>query len=135
MTRLVTLIVSSLLAATSARAGIASAPPFVGTWARLTTCAELVAGLRNAGMQKWVREFVAGNGFVPGVTSAAQVSGAAPCKGAVSRRHSHVFTRTGGFRSRDRIALTPVVARGCLSFRCAWAISMAYPGKTWRRVR
>jgi hypothetical protein len=32
-------------------------------------------------------------------------------------------------------ALLGVIAKGCSTFRCAWAISMAYPGKTWRRVR
>jgi hypothetical protein len=42
------------------------------------------------------------------------------------------------FRYRIRgstITFAPVIARGCSTFRCAWAISMAYPGKTWQRVR
>ena len=33
------------------------------------------------------------------------------------------------------ITFAPVIAKGCSTFRCAWAISMAYPGKTWQRVR
>ena len=32
------------------------------------------------------------------------------------------------------ISFTPLVPKGCQSFRCAWAISVAYPGKTWKRV-
>lgn len=42
------------------------------------------------------------------------------------------------FRYRIRgkmIAFTPLVPQGCSSFRCAWAISVAYPGKSWRLVR
>jgi hypothetical protein len=42
------------------------------------------------------------------------------------------------FRYRIRgsaVAFTPVLATGCNTFRCAWAIAMAYPGKSWRRVR
>jgi hypothetical protein len=35
----------------------------------------------------------------------------------------------------NTITFAPVIARGCATFRCAWAISMAYPGKTWHRVR
>jgi hypothetical protein len=33
------------------------------------------------------------------------------------------------------ITFAPVIPKGCSTFRCAWAISMAYPGKTWQRVR
>ena len=30
------------------------------------------------------------------------------------------------------ITFAPVIAKGCSTFRCAWAISMAYPGKPWQ---
>ena len=33
------------------------------------------------------------------------------------------------------VTFTPLIPRGCTSFRCAWAVSMAYPGKRWQRVR
>jgi hypothetical protein len=33
------------------------------------------------------------------------------------------------------ITFAPVIAKGCSTFRCGWAISMAYPGKSWQRVR
>lgn len=186
MTKLGVLVLLSLLVATSALAtasaaardhGAATASPsssvapFVGRWRRLTTCSELVAALEKAGMRKWVTEFVAGNSFIPGVTSANQVSATNPCKGAVPRRHSHFFTKSGEFGSLDwrgepvddgmyrvidrrtfviskefpkvtfhysisgqTIKFAPVVARGCPTFRCAWPISMAYPGKAWQRV-
>jgi hypothetical protein len=35
----------------------------------------------------------------------------------------------------NAISFTPLVPNGCQTFRCAWAISVAYPGKTWKRVR
>jgi hypothetical protein len=176
------LAATSILATTSAgapgrnvasagRSSPAAPAPFVGTWRRVTTCSELVAALRKAGMQKWVREFVAGNGFIPGVTSPHKVSGDSPCRGAVPRAHSHFFTKGRQFGSLDwngqrvddgrykvvdgrtfvmfkefpkvtfhysirasNITFAPVVPKGCGSFRCAWAISMAYPGKAWKRV-
>ena len=170
-----TAVVSASTAAVdrTARVVSGSKSPIVGTWGRQTTCAELVAALKNAGMQKWVLEFVAGNGFVPGVTAPGQLSDPAhPCAGAVPRRHSHFFTAGGKFGSLDgkgqpvddgiysvidkrtfviskefprvtfhysidgrNIRFAPVVQRGCATFRCAWAISMAYPGKAWQRVR
>jgi hypothetical protein len=35
----------------------------------------------------------------------------------------------------NRVSFTPLISRGCAAFRCQWAISVAYPGKTWARVR
>src|SRR5262245_17103753 len=76
--------------------------PLVGTWRRTTTCAELVSALKAAGMQKMVVEFVAGNGFIPGVQSPDQIADPAnPCAGAVPRQHSHFFTKGGAFGSLD----------------------------------
>jgi hypothetical protein len=157
--------------ATATRA--ASQPAIVGTWRRLTTCAELASALTKAGMKKLVLEMVAGNGFIPGVTAPGQIADPTnPCKGAVPRRHSHFFTKNREFGSLDwrgrqvddgtyrlvrgqtiviykefpkvtfhfrirgkTITFAPVIPKGCTSFRCAWAISVAYPGKTWQRVR
>ena len=31
------------------------------------------------------------------------------------------------------VSFTPLVPKGCATFRCAWAIAVAYPGKTWVR--
>jgi hypothetical protein len=139
----------------------------------VTTCAELVAALRRAGMKKWVQEFAAGNGFIPGVSTPDEIADPAnPCRGTVARKHSHFFTKTHEFGSLDwrgepvddgtyrlggngtvtifkefskvtfnyrirggSVTFAPVIAKGCTSFRCAWAVSMAYPGKAWQRVR
>jgi hypothetical protein len=150
-----------------------SQPALVGTWRRVTTCAELATALTKSGLKKFVLEFVAGNGFIPGVTRADQIADPAnPCRGAVPRKHSHFFTKNRKFGSLDwrgqpvddgtyrlvdnrtvvifkefpkvtfhyrirsrTITFAPVIPRGCSTFRCAWAISMAYPGKSWQRVR
>jgi hypothetical protein len=161
--------VSSSVAATTH----AAQPTLVGTWGRVTTCGELAAALTRAGMRKFVLEFIAGNGFIPGVTRPEQITDPAnPCRRAVSRKHSHFFTKSRKFGSLDwrgrpvddgtyrlvgnrtvvifkefpkvtfnyrirskTITFAPVLPKGCSTFRCAWAISMAYPGKTWQRVR
>jgi hypothetical protein len=150
-----------------------SQPPLVGTWRRVTTCSELAAALTRASLKKFVLEFIAGNGFIPGVTRPDQIKDPAnPCTGAVPRKHSHFFTKGRKFGSFDwrgeqvddgtygaldnrtvvifkefpkvtfhyritgtTITFAPVIAKGCSTFRCGWAISMAYPGKGWQRVR
>jgi hypothetical protein len=157
----------------SSATGAAAQSRLVGTWQRVTTCAELTAALRTAGLQKFVVEAVAGNGFIPGVTRPDQIADPGrPCRGAVPRKHSHFFTKDRRFGSLDwrgepvddgtyrlvdkrtvvifkefpkvtfhyrisgrSITFSPVIPRACSTFRCAWAVSMAYPGKTWQRVR
>ena len=54
-------------------------------------------------MDEVVDEFVAGNGFIPGmsVDEPEQIDLNDPCKGAVPRVHSHFFTEDGEFGSRD----------------------------------
>jgi hypothetical protein len=143
----------------------------VGEWERETTCAELVQALRDAGLERFTAEFVTGNRFVPSAESADQLADPRqPCKGAVSRKHSHFFTEDGRFGSRDwngedvddgayrinegrmviskefpevtfryhvegdTITFHPVIPENCSTFRCAWSVSMAYPGKKWSRV-
>ncbi len=45
---------------------------------------------------------IAEDGWIPGVTSVAQIEDPAdPCRDAVSREHSHFFTADGQFGSRD----------------------------------
>ena len=162
----------ALAAAAAAGGGSQAAPSVVGTWQRTTTCAELVSGLRKAGLGSMVLEMVAGNGFVPGVATPDEITDPSrPCKGAVSRKHAHFFTKDGRFGSLDwrgeqvddgtyrvldanrlvvfkefpkvtfryrisgqTIALEPLIPRECRTFRCAWSIAVAYPGKTWRRA-
>ena len=84
--------------ATTTTPATAAAEPIVGEWERQTTCDELVQALRDAGMEELVAEFVAGNGFIPGVgvDDPELVDLEEPCKGAVPRVHSHFFTAGGG---------------------------------------
>jgi hypothetical protein len=170
---LATGLLLALAVAAGSSSSAASRPSIVGTWQRTTTCAELSAALTKAGMNKRVLEAIAGNGFIPGVTSPNQIADPAnPCKGAVPRKHSHFFRKSREFGSLDwrgrpvddgtfrlvdsrtivifkefpkvtfhyrirgrTMRLAPVIPKGCSTFRCAWAISVAYPGKTWQRVR
>lgn len=162
-------------AAATTSASPAEATPadaLVGEWQRTTTCAELVQALERAGLEELALEAVAGNGFVPGVTTPEQIADPArPCEGAVPRKHSHFFTQSGQFGSRDwngeqvddgtydvvedgtlviskefpdvtfhyeirdeTITFQPVIPEGCVTFRCMWSVSMAYPGQNWERV-
>lgn len=74
----------------------------LGVWERETHCEELVSALTEAGLDRWVLELVAGNGFVPGVTKPDQFADPAdPCDGAVPRVHSHFFDPHGVFVSLD----------------------------------
>jgi hypothetical protein len=34
----------------------------------------------------------------------------------------------------DTITFEPEIPDGCSTFRCAWSVSVAYPGKRWKRV-
>lgn len=62
----------------------------------------VVSALEHAGLQRWVLEAVAGNGFIPGITRGQQIADPAhPCEGAVPRVHAHFFTRDGLFGSLD----------------------------------
>lgn len=89
--------------ATTTAVATGSAQEIVGEWERETTCDELVQALRDAGMDELVDEFVAGNGFIPGISvdEPEQIDPNDPCKGAVPRVHSHFFTEDGEFGSRD----------------------------------
>lgn len=76
--------------------------PLVATWSRVTTCEEYVEAQTAAGFEEFVLGGVAGNGFLPGVTTPDQIADPAhPCEGAVPREHSHFFTEDGQFGSLD----------------------------------
>jgi hypothetical protein len=76
--------------------------PLVGTWARETTCEEVISVLTDAGFEQWILDAVAGNGFVPGVRDPDQITDPDhPCRRAVPREHSHFFTEDGQFGSLD----------------------------------
>jgi hypothetical protein len=78
-----------------------AATAIVGEWRRETTCDELAQAVREAGMDEVVDEFVAGNGFIPGIGAddPERIDPERPCEGAVPRIHSHFFTADGEFGS------------------------------------
>ncbi len=97
---------SGTASATSAATTItaaAVASPLVGEWRRIQTCEEVLEILTKAGFSKQVAlENIAGNGFLPGVSSPDQIADPKhPCKGAVPQAHSHFFTADGKFGSKD----------------------------------
>jgi hypothetical protein len=56
----------------------------------------------RAGLRQALLESIADDGWIPGVTSVAQIRDKAhPCRGAVARKHSHFFTAGGDFGARD----------------------------------
>jgi hypothetical protein len=87
-------------ATTAAAAG----SPLVGEWRRTHKCEEVVEILREAGFKgQVVLENIAGNGFLPGVSSGSEIADVKqPCKGAVPLLHSHFFTADGQFGSKDQ---------------------------------
>jgi hypothetical protein len=89
--------------ASSATSPPASATPaIVGEWQRLQKCSELAGNLEQAGLKKWVLSFIAEDGWIPGVSKTDQMRDPAhPCRGSVTRKHSHFFTAYGEFGSRD----------------------------------
>lgn len=77
-------------------------PDLVGEWQRFQECQELVDALTAAGLESAVLESIAGDGWIPGVSSPEQIQDPTqPCLGAVGRIHSHFFTADGEFGSRD----------------------------------
>jgi hypothetical protein len=158
--------------AMAASAGSSGRNPVRGTWTGVTTCsAQYNALMKFPGLRKYAKEMVVGNGFIPGVHQVSQLQDSAhPCLGAVPRKHSHFFTQSGAFGSRDwtgeqvddgrytlkganqmvihkefppvtftyaatgkTITFTPLIAKTCSTFRCAWSLSMAIPGTPWIR--
>jgi hypothetical protein len=89
-------------ATTTTAAAVAS--PLVGEWRRTQRCEEVLEILTKAGFKKQVAlENIAGNGFLPGVSSPDQIADPKhPCKGAVPLAHSHFFTADGQFGSKDQ---------------------------------
>jgi hypothetical protein len=58
--------------------------------------------MNKAGLHDALLQFVAEDGWIPGVTRVEQIKDPThPCKGAVARKHSHFFTADGAFGSRD----------------------------------
>jgi hypothetical protein len=95
-------VAKSAAPGTSAASTQPAQPALVGEWQRRQSCAELVAVLTRAGLQKRVLEAIATDGWIAGVGKVSQLKDPAhPCAGAAPRLHSHFFTADGDFGSRD----------------------------------
>jgi hypothetical protein len=86
-----------------------SAPPpvaeLVGRWQRITSCPELVAGLKQSGLAPlapyaWLGQ-TSSNGVDSFANGSPRPSKAHPCAGALIRKHSHFFDQSGKFGSLD----------------------------------
>jgi hypothetical protein len=109
------LIAATAIAATGAASTSAedAQSPLVGTWRRTTTCAELVAAAWPAPVDGGTYRITRPGTIVifkefPKVTFTYRITG-------------------------KTIRFTSLVPKGRSSFRCAWAVAVAYPGKTWQR--
>jgi hypothetical protein len=77
----------------------------VGRWERITTCQQLVADLKQAGLGATVAQAWAGQTSSTGESSfrpdSPKPTAAHPCTGAIARAHSHFFSASGQFGSLD----------------------------------
>jgi hypothetical protein len=88
-------------AATAASASPTQAA-IVGEWVGVHDCEQIVSMLREAGLEEFLADAVYGNGLVPGDPAASGLKDPShPCDGAVQRQHSHFFTESGEFGSKD----------------------------------
>jgi hypothetical protein len=77
-------------------------PPLVGDWLGFHNCQRIVAIMTAASMPEQALMNVADSGTIPGVTTVEQIADPEnPCVGAVDVAHSHFFTASGLFGSRD----------------------------------
>ena len=79
-----------------------SQPAIVGEWVGVHDCERIVALLTGAGLAEFLADAVYGNGLVAGDPQASGLKDPThPCDGAVQRKHSHFFTASGEFGSKD----------------------------------
>jgi hypothetical protein len=76
------------------------APAIVGRWHQVHTCDELVAALKQNGLES-LAPGVAGD-FFPGLTPQQLAQKPDLCRGARPQEHSHFFNASGGFGSLDQ---------------------------------
>jgi len=88
--------------ATTPAPSTSAAPAIVGEWVGVHDCERMTSLLHDAGLDEFVAEAVYGNGLVPGARSEDDLKDPSQsCLGAVRRAHSHFFTASGEFGSRD----------------------------------
>ena len=80
------------------------APPantIVGRWETLQTCNGMLQGLERAGLRPLAPSVLAG-GFFPDEKPSDLAKRDDICEGSEAQRHSHFFTKDGGFGSLDQ---------------------------------
>ena len=94
--------VAAASASPSVRPSPTQVPPLVGDWLGFHNCQRIVDIMTAAGMPEQALMNVADSGTIPGVTTVEQIADPKnPCVGAVDVAHSHFFTASGLFGSRD----------------------------------
>ena len=74
----------------------------VGEWVGVHDCERIVSMLRGAKLDEFLPDAIYGNGLVAGDPQATALADPKyPCEGAVQRKHSHFFTASGEFGSKD----------------------------------
>jgi hypothetical protein len=77
-------------------------PELVGTWLGVHNCQRIIDIMTSAGMPEQGLLNVAESGTIPGVTTVDGIADPKnPCVGAFDVEHSHFFTASGLFGSRD----------------------------------
>ena len=86
----------------TARPSASPPPALVGTWLGFHNCQRIVDIMTAAGMPEQALLNAAESTTIPGVTTVEQIADPKnPCVGATDVRHSHFFTASGLFGSRD----------------------------------
>jgi hypothetical protein len=89
-------------ASASAPAPAASQASIVGEWVGVHDCERIVTMLRGAKLEEFLPDAIYGNGLISGDPQASALADPEhPCEGAVQRKHSHFFTASGEFGSKD----------------------------------
>ena len=77
-------------------------PALVGTWLGMHNCKRIIDIMTSAGMPEQALLNAADSGTIPGVSSIEEIPDREnPCVGAIDVEHSHFFTASGLFGSRD----------------------------------
>jgi hypothetical protein len=72
----------------------------VGEWVGVHDCARIMTLLEKAGLTEFLDDAV--GSLIPTSMTSAELAGSKdPCKGAVQQHHSHFFTASGAFGSKD----------------------------------
>ncbi len=94
--------VASISPSSTVRPSPTAPPALVGTWLGFHNCQRIVDIMNSAGMPEQALLNAAESGTIPGVSTVEQIADPEnPCVSTVDVPHSHFFTASGLFGSRD----------------------------------